>query len=164
MGETFDLFIIFILLRQTRKTAKRHRMAYLNDHLDCHVKNSHALAWTLPLNVKVHYKRRGPGHEWWFMASLQNGDCNRWLKKCLKLATLPWDRAHSSLSIPKTSMPLVWIGQRRSRKSTERYFSCSWCCIFTSSFTHLWALLLRIAHSYLKNTAVFGPTAAISRL
>ena len=33
------------------------------------------------LNVKVHYKRRGPGHEWWFMASLQNGDCNRWLKK-----------------------------------------------------------------------------------
>ena len=100
-----------------------------------------------PLNMKVHNKRCGLGHEWWFMASLQNGNCNRWQKKCLKLAALPWNRAHSSLSIPKTSMPLVWIGQRRSRKSTERYFSCSWRCSFTSSFTHLWALLLRIAHS-----------------
>ena len=32
----------------------------------------------LRLNVKVRYKRCGPGHEWWFMATLQNGDCNRW--------------------------------------------------------------------------------------
>ena len=37
----------------------------------------------------------------------------------------------------ETSTPLVWIGQRRSRQSTEYYFSWAWRCSFTSSFTHL---------------------------
>ena len=45
-------------------------MRYVNDHYTSYSAPS-------PLNVKVHYKRRGPGHEKWYMASLQNGGCNR---------------------------------------------------------------------------------------
>ena len=136
----FD-FWNFVFLEKIAAGSCRKARAYA-----CRVDLDSNCSMPKDLNVKVHYKRHGPGHEWWYMASLKMATATGDRKKCLKLAALPWNRAHSSLSIPKTSMPLVWIGQRRSRQSTERYFSCSWRCSFTSSFTHLWALLLRIAH------------------
>ena len=114
--------------------------------------------------VLLLFKREGTIKAWPWARMMVHGFTSKWrlqqvIKKCLKLAALPWNRAHSSLRFHKTSMSLVWIGQRRSRQSTECYFSCSWRCSFTLSFTHLWAFLLRMPHSYLNNTTVFRPTA-----
>ena len=57
------------------------------------------LFYSNSLNVKVHYKRCGPGHEWWFMASFQNGDYNKWQKKmsqtsCFALKQSPFFFKH----------------------------------------------------------------------
>ena len=66
-------------------------------------------------------------------------------KKCLKLAALPRNRAHS-LSIPKTSMPLVWIRQRKYRQCLGPLYVCTFnyltlilsVCLYhaLNSFTH----------------------------
>ena len=58
----------------------------------------------------------------WLHFKMATTTCDR--EKYLKLATLPQNGVHSSLRILKTSMPIVWIGQRRSMnlQSTTDYF------------------------------------------